>query len=53
MSLFPSHMLTSLDAMSVSMILGTPKGRARMTRVAAVVPTDPAQEMMPSHLPAA
>ena len=53
MSLFPSHRLTSLGAMSVSITFGTPNGSARITCVAVVVPTAPAHEMIPSHRPAA
>ncbi len=53
MSLLPSHRLTSLGAMSVSITFGTPNGSARMTCVAVVVPTAPAHEMIPSQRPAA
>ena len=37
--------------MSLSITFGTPKGSARMTCVAVVVPTAPAHEMIPSQLP--
>ena len=49
MSLLPTQVPMSPEVMSVSMILGTPKGRARITRVAVDVPTDPAQDNTPSH----
>ena len=53
MSLLPIQRLMSLAAMSLSITFGTPKGRARMTCVAVVVPTAPAHEMIPSQRPAA
>src|SRR5574340_408932 len=53
MSFVPSQTLTSPDAMSVSMILGTPNGSARMTMVAVFVPVAPAHETIPSQRPAA
>ena len=52
MSLLPSHWLTSLDAISVSITFGTPNGRALIKYVTVVVPIDPAQEMIPSTSPA-
>ena len=53
MSLVPIQRLMSLATMSLSITFGTPNGRARMTWVAVVVPTAPAQEMIPSQRPAA
>ncbi len=51
MSLVPTNARVSLEAMVVTMTLGTPTGNARMTAVPRVVPMDPPMPKTPLTFP--